>query len=326
MNQFTSPAETSFSEILNALLDPDAEITQQHLFRLSDLEGEDKHKFEKCWSLVPLARRLALLEEMERLAEDNHLLSYEIPCRLSLTDTDPQIRFFAVRGLLPYDPVDLLKQLTRMLREDPDENVRAVCAANLGRFIYLGELDEISAENKEHTVDCLLNTARNEASEQVRQRALESLGFTSNSEIHSLIKEAYQSGRADRLTSALFAMGRSYDARWIPSVITMLDHQMPAVRFEATRAAGELEIKDAAERLTELLEDTSYDIRMASAWSLSKIGGEGIKEALEELLNHAADDAESDFLQEALDNLLFNEDMELFDLMEFSGEEMYSDE
>lgn len=326
MNPLTSPAEISFSAILNALLDPETEITQQHLFRLSDLEGESKREFEKCWPQVSLARRLALLEEMERLAEDNHLLSYEIPCRLSLADADPQVRFLAVRGLLPYDPVDLLKQLITMLRDDPDENVRAVCAANLGRFIYLGELDEVSAENKKHTVDCLLNTARNEASEQVRQRALESLGFISSSEIHRLIKAAYQTGQADWLTSALFAMGRSYDSRWIPDVIAMLNHPMPAVRFEATRAAGELEIKDAVERLTELLEDTSYDIRMAAAWSLSKIGGEGIKEILEELLDHAADDAESDFFQEALDNLLFNEDMELFDLMEFSGEEMYSDE
>ena len=273
MSQSPSASEIPYSAVLDALLDPEIEITQQHLFRLSDLEGKLAREFKKCWPKIALWRRLALLEDMEQLAEENNLLSYEFPCRLSIHDADPQIRFLAIRGLLPYEPIDLLPELTTLLRQDADENVRAICAATLGQFVYLGEIEDISKEQKKNTVDSLLEASYNDPSVQVRQRALESLGYTSQDEIVALIEEAYQTGEVSWITSALFAMGRSCNSHWVPKISPMLDHQIPAIRFEAARAAGELQIKDTIDRLTELVEDTNTDVRLAAAWSLSQIGG-----------------------------------------------------
>ena len=125
----------------------------------------------------------------------------------------------------------------------------------------------------------------------------------------------------DWLVSALFAMGRTYDKRWNPQVTSLLDHQLPRVRFEAARAAGELEISDAAPQLIDLLDDSDDDVRYAAAWSLSQIGGEGVKEVLEKLLKSTDNHEEANLIQDALDNLLFNEDMELFGLMDFSEED-----
>jgi HEAT repeat protein len=101
----------------------------------------------------------------------------------------------------------------------------------------------------------------------------------------------------------------------------MLDHQSPTVRFEATRAAGELEISDAAPRLIELLDDTDDDIRLAAAWSLSQVGGEGVREKLEKLLKDSTYPEEAGVLQDAIDNLIFNEELDLFGLMDLTEDD-----
>jgi hypothetical protein len=49
-------------------------------------------------------------------------------------------------------------------------------------------------------------------------------------------------------------------------------------------------------------------------WSLSKIGGEGVRDRLEELMDIETDDDETEFLEEAMDNLSFTEDMNRFDM------------
>jgi HEAT repeat protein len=121
------------------------------------------------------------------------------------------------------------------------------------------------------------------------------------------------------MESALVAMGRSSDERWEPEVNEMLDNKFPSLRAEAARAAGELEMKDGAQRLLELLDDSDDEVRQAAIWSLSQIGGEGVREALEELLEKADEDKEASLLESALDNLTFTEDFRLFSLFDFSN-------
>ena len=81
---------------------------------------------------------------------------------------------------------------------------------------------------------------------------------------------------------------------------------------EAARAAGELEIKQTAQQLIELLDDADNKVRSASIWALSQIGGEGVRQSLERLLEQAEDYEDIDLLEAALDNLAFTEDIELF--------------
>jgi len=215
----------------------------------------------------------------------------------------------------------MLSQIIHMLEADEDENVRAVCASTMGKFVYLGEIEELSEGVREEVIDCLLRVAKGSDSTQVQRRALEALGFASSKEVPKLIDAALKRQDTDWLVSALFAMGRTYDKRWNPKVISMLDHQIPSVRFEAARAAGELEVSDAAEQLVDLLNDSDDDVRLASAWSLSQIGGEGVREALEKLLKSTRNHEEAGLIQDALDNLMFNEEMELFGLMEFDEDD-----
>ena len=75
--------------------------------------------------------------------------------------------------------------------------------------------------------------------------------------------------------------------------------------------------------LLHLLED-EYDEAIAGAaiWSLSQIGGEDVRIYLHNLLDNLEDDDEQvAFLEEALDNLAFTEDMAIFDLLAFDADE-----
>jgi HEAT repeat protein len=125
----------------------------------------------------------------------------------------------------------------------------------------------------------------------------------------------------DWLVSALFAMGRSANSHWKPNVLKMLTHEHPTVRAEAASAAGELEIKAAVPQLLRLLKDDDIDVRMASIWALSQIGGAVVRPALEALLETTEDDDETNQIDNALENLEFTEEMNDLSLLEIPEDE-----
>ena len=88
----------------------------------------------------------------------------------------------------------------------------------------------------------------------------------------------------------------------------------PELSFEAIRAAGKMEIQAARPRLLKMLasyDELDEDVRGAVIWSLSEIGGEGVRKKLEGLLEQLDDDDEIEYLEEALENLEFTEDFKL---------------
>jgi HEAT repeat protein len=116
-------------------------------------------------------------------------------------------------------------------------------------------------------------------------------------------------------------MGRSYDQRWREMVIEMLDHSNPAVRMEAVRAAGELELSQALQYLVELTEDGDEDVRLAAIWSLSQIGGDKANRILNRLMKAAKNDEEAELIAAALDNLVFNESIGLHGMLDFADDD-----
>jgi HEAT repeat protein len=78
-----------------------------------------------------------------------------------------------------------------------------------------------------------------------------------------------------------------------------------------------LELRPAVPLLLDILEDENdLEIRHEIIWALSRIGGEGVRARLEELLETEDDDEEEDFLEEAIDTLAFTEDMNGFSLLD----------
>jgi HEAT repeat protein len=314
-----TPDEIPFRQMLDALLNEEIPFNPRYLYRLSDLDSAELAELEGAWSQVSVWRRQALMEDLEILGENDYLLSYEAVGRLALKDADPQVRTTAIRLLWEYEDQDLARIYLELLEEDSDTKVRAAAAAALGKFVYLGEVEELPEELDREIEEHLLRMAKSQDESLVRRRALESLGYSSREEIPKLIQDAYDSGQRDWIASSLYAMGRSANEGWSEQVLSKMNSPFPAVRTEAARAAGELELSAATSALIELLDDDNIDVRSAAIWSLSQIGGPGVRTILEEMQEQTDDEEEAEFITTALDNLDFTEEMAMFTLFDISG-------
>ena len=200
---------------------------------------------------------------------------------------------------------------------DPDPLVRAAAASGLGRYVYLGEMEELPAAQVKRVEDNLLAVINGDDELEVRRRALEALAYSSRPEVAELITEAYASDEAKLRVSAVFAMGRTADPEWESQVRAEMQSSEPEMRYEAVRAAGELELTDAADELAELSDDDDHQVREAAIWSLGQVGGDVAREALTRLLEQADDEDMRDFIEEAMENLQFTDEVAEFSLMEF---------
>ncbi len=319
-----SDTKISIQELIQALLDEKNIFKPRYLYRLSDLEGSDLDEVTQTWPKVALWRRRALLEDLEELTEQDYLLSFEALSRMALSDPDPEVLMPAIRILWEFESPDLIPIFLKLLHSHDSAPVRASAASALGKYVYLGELGEIDVQLARQVEDELIDVLRGTWDDRIRRSALEALGYSGREDILPLIESAYYQGEDEWLSSALFAMGRSANQHWTQHVIDELDSPAPAVRREAARAAGELELKQAVPALLELLEDVDEQVRLAAIWSLSQIGGEGVQDELEQLLEMSEDEEESEFLETALDNLMFTEEMAAFAIFDFDEDDLDS--
>ena len=91
----------------------------------------------------------------------------------------------------------------------------------------------------------------------------------------------------------------------------------PRIRYAAAEAAGELNIEAAGPILIQMLEDEEEDdeVTMAAIWAISQIGGEDARAYILSLLENAEGEDIQEFLEGALENLDFNEELNKFDLL-----------
>ncbi len=304
------------NKLIDALLDESTPFSPRYLNRLSDLEPADAQSLATTWPRVSIRRRQALLEDLEEIHLADDLLCFEEVGRIGLKDGEPSVRMRAIQILREYELADLLPTFIQMSESDPDAEVRAASAAALATFIYLGEVEDIAPKKLRRVEECLFRLYSSSDTNLVRRRSLEALGFSSRKEVPGLIEEAYASPDTDWLITALFAMGRSANSRWNAQVLKMLTHNHPLVKAEAASSAGELEINAAVPMLLELLDDSDSDVRMASVWALSQIGGNGVRQALENLLEITEDEDEANQIDNALENLDLTEEMKDLALLE----------
>jgi HEAT repeat protein len=304
-----------FNNVVEALLDSSTPFSARYLHHFSDITPNDLASLMKAWPKISTHRKLSLLEDLEDLAEADTLTSFDDLARHLLKDEDPQVRTRAIRLFWENEDTRLVPIFLRLLKEDGNAEVRAAAANALGLFVYLGELEKIPAELHHRIEDALLETATSVAEPLVRRRALESLGYSGREEVIPLIETAYHEKSNEWVVSSLFAMGRSCDDRWKKQVLSKLQTPYEDIRSEAVHAAGELELASARPVLLDLLADEEdLEMRRELIWALSKIGGEGVRDRLEQILDAEEDDDEAEFIEEAMNNLAFAEDLAHFEL------------
>jgi HEAT repeat protein len=280
------------------------DLSQTQVARLSDLSRNNARVLAVAWESIPEENRIDLVRRFDELSEERVDLNFGRALRVALNDRSAVVRQLAVAGLWEDESSELLGRLRDILQNDESPDVRAQAAAALERFsskAVVGSLDESVASELR---DSLRNSAIDAgAPYAVQRRALESLGpYAADPEISSLISEAFNSEDHGLQCSALYAMGRSQDARWLPTILVQLESEDPEIRFEAARAAGLLGSADALPVLLQAARDEDAEVRHVAIGAISQIGGRGAVRALERLAEDAGE-ADLELIQSAIDDV-----------------------
>lgn len=310
---------TSFETILDSMLDVEKPFPAKYLHRFSDISRHDLASLEKIWNFIPDARKVSFLEDLEEISDSDTLTSFTDLGLFALNDPNPGVRELAIRLLWECEEHQLIARFMNVLRQDPDEHVRAAAANALGLFVYMGEMDKIPDEDLTAIQNLLIEKFDRANPQIIRRRAIESLGYSSLPEVDDLIRKAYAEPDKKMTASALFAMGRSANDAWADTVLSNLNSSNVDIQVEAIRAAGELELQSAREEMLELLDDGGLDLEvmLAAVWSLSQIGGQGVLDRLEELADDPDMDEETlEMIDSAIENLMFNDSLGNLSLMD----------
>ncbi|HSN77210.1 MAG TPA: HEAT repeat domain-containing protein [Anaerolineae bacterium] len=297
--------QANFRQTLLAIQEPGHALASIDLDTLSDLSQDHLGQFRAAWATLSPERQRGLIAALIEFAEDHVDASFAVIYRWLMEDADPWVRSHAIEGLWEEEDVRLISPLIRRLQEDTDADVRAAAALSLGRFLLLGEFDQIDSSAARRVERALLAAYHRAGQDvSVRRRVLEALANSSYDELPDMILEAYEDDDDTMRIGAVFAMGRNADPRWNHYVLNELGSNDSAILFEAARASGELEIEEALPDLLRLLGDEDVEIRDAAVWALGRIGGREAKRALKVCC--ASDDEDlSEAAEEALAELDF---------------------
>jgi len=314
-------AETlTFQKVLDHLLDSKKDIPRNHLQLYSDLDSKSLRLFSDVWSSVKPERKLLLLDQLLIHLEEDNIVNYESVGNALLDDSDAEVRARAIQLLGESDDPKLVGKLTDILLNDVELAPRIQAADLLGEFILLGELERVKTELQRLAEDALLKVIKSEDNPALRKQALEAIGYSSRPEMVAVIESAFERADPTWVASALRAMGRSHDERWKDDVVGKLLEYDPRIRFAAVEAAGELYIESATPILLQMLEEEEEDDDVAAAaiWALSQIGGDEARIYLINLIENTEDENLVEYLEDALENLNFNQELNKFDLLDLN--------
>jgi HEAT repeat protein len=270
----------------------DGPINATVFYGLSDLTEADLAQVKPVWDGLDAEYRSKVMRRLVDVSEANFELDYRTIGLFGLTDRDADVRQAAIDVLWEDQSLELMSRLIERALRDEAAEVRAASASALGRFILLGELGDLPERETVRSQDAVITLLNNEQEQvEVRRRALEAIANCGHAVVEPAINQAYQSAEHPMRVSALFAMGRSCDDdRWSKFVLRELQSSDAEMRFEAARAAGELELTDALPLLARLAEGNDREIKEIAVWSIGEIGG---KKAMK-VLNRLADEAEAE--------------------------------
>ena len=272
------------------------------LVGLSDLSVREVVRFGAAWPTIDAAVRRAVVMELNDLAEERFDYLFGRALMVMLDDEDAAVRQNAIAGLWGHDDTRLADRLVQLLGGDESEDVRASAARGLGWFVELAELDEIDLALGERVFDALVTALEDESeSMHVRARALESASARTGSEtVKRYIERFYDEDEIGFRATAIFAMGKSYDASFLPTILNETATDDAEIRFEAARAAGHIGDNSALPALADLANDEDAEVRHAAINAIGEIGGKAAVRYLARIAE-SAPDADQELIEEAME-------------------------
>ena len=297
-----------FEEFLTELREGDSAPRYSRLLQLAGLTPEALKEFEQAWRSVPPHRKRETLDRMAELSEDNLELDFDSVFRAGLGDGDAGVRADSVRGLWECEDRALIRPLLDLLEKDPAVEVRAAAATALGRFAELAHEGKLLSRDETRIRKALIAAIGRDGEDmEVRRRAIEAIASLDSPERDRIIRAAYESGDAGLLQSAVYAMGRSSNADWLPDVLRETGNESPAIRYEVAVACGHLGDEEVAPQLITLVQDGDRQVQLAAVKALGEVGGSLARRALQRCLE-LGDEALKQAAEEAITNIEFDDD------------------
>ena len=274
-----------------------AEIKNEAVTTLSDLDSEAAAALRDQWASIPPAQRARLMEH----AVERFLTSIDVDfsrlALIALGDPEVRVRLAAVLALSESDTRETADRLIQLAKTDPDESVQEAAIDALGRFVLLAELGTFSHSAGERIAETLRALIGDPAAAiEIQAAAVEALGPVTKPWVEPIINDAYFSDSRELRLAAITAMGRSADESWLELLTEQLRSEDPEFRLEAASACGEIASTEALAELVALFEDDEPDVVFAAISAVGAIGGPEALSILDEFKAEAAED-----LHEAID-------------------------
>lgn len=291
-----------------AVADDAAPLSDAPYHEASDPAPDEVAGFVRASLDMSSERRIEVMAAMVEQAEDDLSLDFTSIFRRMLMDDDDQMVQLAVEGLWEIEDRWLVGELIELLRSERGPLVRASSAMALSRFPVLAEEGKIQRQDGELVYRVLMDSLEDEAEDlEVRRRCLESVAPFNTDDVKAYIRWAFDFEDQDLRSSSIFAMGRTGDFAWMPTLLLELESTDAAVRYETAHACGEMGDQRAVPPLVELLNDDDPEVRLATIAAMGKIGGAEVRRALIDCVNDG-DAAMSEAAHAELENLQFLDD------------------
>jgi HEAT repeat protein len=303
----TKTNDKKFQEALHHLVSD--ESPKLHLLhQLSHPSKTSLAAFTEIWPNLSPERRETIIAKLVEINEDDFSVNFLPLFIFGLDDESPQVQAACINGMWEVQDSVFVPIFSHLMHTSPSQLVRLAAADALGRFIYWGELEEVSEEALLVAEQALLKTIKNSQEEpDVVRQAVEALGYSSQNNVLDIIAWAYDQDDELMQISAMRAMSRNLNERWKGIILQELNSDDNEMRFEAAHAAGELQMSEAVEKLIALINhDPDSEIKANAIWALGQIGGTTAQHTLEDIIETGDDSMLSliELAEEALDELL----------------------
>ena len=298
-------------EFLNALPeDEDARLNYASLPELSGLTTPEAEEFGQLWLEWSDERVLELVKRMVTLCEGQPDIEFEAVHKQGLLHASEPVRLSSLKGLDEIDDRTLIKPLCKMMTEDPATAVRAAAAESLAHLSSLAQAGKLAPRDEEKLTGVLYSVLDDEDErDAVKLKALETVSVFGGERLTDYIEAAWSSGDIAARQSSIYAMGRTSDPKWATHVAEDLEHDVVAVRYEATMAMGEIGDEEHLNALQAPLDDADLTVQLAAISAVERIGGDLAKSQLEQCLT-SPEPRVVELVQQALEAMKEEEDLD----------------
>ena len=298
----------SLESCLQHISEEGAPLSHPTLMELTDLSREELGRLARAWHKIPPERKQRVIDRLVEMAEDSAELDFSAVFKLCLKDPEEAVRQKAIAGLWEVEDRSLIVSLVELLKSDVSGQVRASAAIALGKFASLAQDRKILTRDGDLVKGTLMKALEDEIEWlEVRRRALESVAPFNTPDINGYIEWAYDSEDLNLKCSAIYAMGKTGEPRWLTLLFRESQNASPSIRYEAANACGDINEEEAVPHLIPLLNDDDLQVQLATIDALGTIGGSLAKRALRRCLKNG-DPALEEAAKAALESVQATED------------------